>query len=88
MLGNLLGQTGYGQTTQNPLLGLAGLNNNQGGFLGGAANPLIGILTEGLNSNQGGLLGGLNTNQGGLLGGATNPLAGLLSGGLKCTQNK
>ena len=78
MLGNLLGQTGYGQATQNPLLGLTGLNNNQGGLLGGgAANPLTGLLT-----------GGLNTNQGGLLGGATNPIAGLLSGGLRSTQNE
>ena len=69
MLGNLLGQTGYGQSTQNPLLGLAGLNNNQGRLLGGrAANPLTGLLTGGLNNNQGGLLGGLNSNQGGLLG--------------------
>ena len=79
MLGNLLGQTGYGQATQNPLLGLTGLNNNQGGLLGGgAANPLTGLLTGGLNNNQGGLLGG----------GTTNPLAGLLSGGIKCTQNE
>jgi len=78
MLGNLLGQTGYGQATQNPLLGLTGLNNNQGGLLGGGANPLTGLLTGGLNNNQGGLLGG----------GTTNPLAGLLSGGIKCTQNE
>ena len=89
MLGNLLGQPGLGQTNQNPLLGLAGLNNNQGGLFGGATtNPLTGLLTGGLNSNQGGLLGGLNSNQGGLLGGATNPLAGLLSGGVKCSQNE
>ena len=78
MLGNLLGQTGFDQTNQNPLLGLNGLNNNQGGLFGGAAtNPLTGLLTGGLNSNQGGLLGG-----------ATNPISGLLSGGLKCTQNE
>ena len=92
MLGNLLGtgQTGFGQATQNPLLGLAGLNNNQGGLFGGggAINPLTGLLSGGLNNNQGGLLGGLNNNQGGLLGGATNPIAGLLSGGLKSTQNE
>ena len=78
MLGNLLGQPGYGQATQNPLLDLAGLNNNQGGLVGGVANPLTGLLTGGLNNNQGGLLGGE----------AANPLAGLLSGGIKCTQNE
>ena len=80
MISNLLGtgQTGFGQATQNPLLGLAGLNNNQGGlFGGGAVNPLTGLLP-----------GALNNNQGGLLGGATNPIAGLLSGGLKSSQNE
>jgi hypothetical protein len=80
MLSNLLGtgQTGFGQATQNPLLSLAGLGNNQGGLFGtGATNPLTGLLT-----------GGLNTNQGGLLGGATNQIAGLLSGGLRSTQNE
>ena len=76
MLNSLLGT---GQTTQNPLLSLAGLGgNNQGGLFGGATtNPLTGLLT-----------GGLGGNQGGLLGGATNPIAGLLSGGLKSTQNE
>ena len=78
MLSNLLGTGGYGQASQNPLLGLGGLNKNQGGILGGGAmNPLTGLLS-----------GGLNNNQGGLLGGATNPIAGLLSGGLKCSQNE
>ena len=84
MLGNLLGtspmgQTGYSQATQNPLLGLAGVGGNQGGLFGGAqTNPLTGLLSAGLGGNQGGLLGG----------GATNPIAGLLSGGLKCSQNE
>ena len=80
MLSSLLGtgQPGLGQTTQNPLLSLAGLGNNQGGLFGGATtNPLTGFLT-----------GGLGGNQGGLLGGSTNPLAGLLSGGIKSTQNE
>ena len=75
MLNTLLGT---GQTTQNPLLSLAGLAGNQGGLFGGApTNPLTGLLT-----------GGLGGNQGGLLGGATNPLTGLLAGGLKSTQNE